>query len=408
LKHSLTLGAASALALAGCIIVVDRPPHGAKAHSKSAQVARASAPAPEHPGEPVGSMPKQGADDASEVVVAVPVKAPSVKASRDALSSALGWIAANQGADGSWSDGGGQLVSGEQPNLPRPHAVGVSALCTLALAQSDAHQAAAERGLAWLRAQQDPDSGLVGSTVSHDFLYGHGIATLALVELLDDSATPAEIESVQGAIDYVLRARNPYAAWRYSVPPTGDNDTSVTGWMLAALDVARQKGLKIDEAALEGGLMWIDEVTDPATGRVGYDSVGSLSSRTPANERFPRDKGEAMTAVGLASRVELSGADARREMLASHARLLKRSLPYWDPAAGTVDMYYWFHGTRGMHALGGSDWEVWRASLLRAAVQGQSVSSEPGSWDPVGPWGYSGGRAYATALMALSVAECLE
>ena len=27
-----------------------------------------------------------------------------------------------------------------------------------------------------------------------------------------------------------------------------------------------------------------------------------------------------------------------------------------------------------------------------------------GSWDPVGPWGHSGGRVYSTALMVL----CLE
>ena len=29
---------------------------------------------------------------------------------------------------------------------------------------------------------------------------------------------------------------------------------------------------------------------------------------------------------------------------------------------------------------------------------------EKGSWDPVGPWGYAGGRVYATALMTL----CME
>jgi hypothetical protein len=116
-----------------------------------------------------------------------------------------------------------------------------------------------------------------------------------------------------------------------------------------------------------------------------------------------------MTAVGLASRVDVQGDEARRDVLASHARLLKRKLPAWDPQAGTVDMYYWNFGTRGMHALGGADWEVWRTSMLAAAVAGQShAGPDAGSWDPVDPWGYSGGRAYATALMALSVAECLE
>ena len=145
-------------------------------------------------------------------------------------------------------------------------------------------------------------------------------------------------------------------------------------------------------------------MTDRASGRVGYDSVGSLSSRTPANEHFPRDRGEAMTAVGLASRAEVAGASNDRDVLAGHARVLKRSLPFWDADGQYVDMYYWFHGTRAMHALGGADWEAWRASLLAATVPNQAPD---GSWDPAGPWGYVGGRAYATALCALAIQRCL-
>jgi hypothetical protein len=361
----------------------------------------------------------------SDVAVAVPPRAPSAAAAQETLDRALEWIAASQREDGTWPEGepaeswlaAAQRADGSWPAdmqedplpaHPAPRVVGVTGLCVLALSGSPRHADAVERGRAWLYEQQDRETGAIAAQRTHDFLYGHGIATYALVVTAPGGRSDvdaAERGRLQAAINFILSARNPYAAWRYQVPPDGDNDTSVTGWMLAALDAARERGWNVDAAALEGGLAWLDEVTDPRSGRVGYDSFGSLSSRTPQNEHFPRERGEAMTAVGLTSRVELRGAEVSRNLLASHARLLKRNLPVWDPKTLGVDMYYWYHGTRGMRALGGADGVVWRAALLSAAVEGQAAD---GSWDPVGPWGTTGGRAYATALMALSVAACLE
>ena len=42
-------------------------------------------------------------------------------------------------------------------------------------------------------------------------------------------------------------------------------------------------------------MAWIDEVTDPTTGRTGYDKFGSVSVRTVENQDVPREAGEAMT-----------------------------------------------------------------------------------------------------------------
>ena len=59
--------------------------------------------------------------------------------------------------------------------------------------------------------------------------------------------------------------------WRYEVPPVGDNDTSVSGWMVFALKSAEEGGLKIDKTAYDGALSWLDEVTDTSNGRAGYE-----------------------------------------------------------------------------------------------------------------------------------------
>ena len=55
-----------------------------------------------------------------------------------------------------------------------------------------------------------------------------------------------------------------------------------------------------------------------------------------------------------------------------------------------------------MWKMGGRNWSRWNKALKAAILKTQCrTSDEQGSWDPVGPWGYSGGRVYSTALMAL-------
>ena len=190
----------------------------------------------------------------------------------------------------------------------------------------------------------------------------------------------------QDAVWYLVRARNDYGAWRYDVPALGESDTSVTGWVLFALAAAQEAGLDVDQAALEGGLAWIDEVTDPVTGRVGYDSLGSASSRNPANEHYPREKGEAMTAVGLLCRIFLGQTPEEQPHMEKHANLLRRVLPEWDPEGFGCDMYYWYYGTYAMFQMGGNHWKAWRPALKQVVTEGQRKDGDAaGSWDPVGP-----------------------
>jgi hypothetical protein len=332
-----------------------------------------------------------------------------------ALKDALEWLKSHQSPDGSWDCDGfmencGKIGSSvcEGPG-GSTHDVGVTGLALLAFlgdgntTSQGEYKDVVARGIAWLKEQQDPDTGLFGERQSHDFIYDHAIATLAVCEAYFFSKSPLIKGTAQKAISLIFRARNPYGAWRYDVPPVGDNDTSVTGWMVFALASAKDAGLEGDfKGAFDGALSFIDEVTDPASGRVGYASFGEQSSRTPANEHYPREKGESMTAVGLLCRVFLGQKPEEFPIMAKHADLIRTKPPVWDVEGYGIDMYYWYYATYALYQMGKPWWPNWEKAMKAAVVDTQRKDGDAkGSWDPECAWGWSGGRVYSTAIMTL-------
>jgi hypothetical protein len=176
--------------------------------------------------------------------------------------------------------------------------------------------------------------------------------------------------------------------------------------MVIALQSGRDAGLIVDEDALIGALTWIDEVTDPGRGRVGYDTIGSVSAREQGiNDHFPTDRAEAMTAVGLLSRVFLGQTPDEHPIMRKHAELMLKALPRWDADGLGSDMYYWYYGSYAMFQMGGRYWSAWNKAMKAAVLESQRKDgAHSGSWDPAGPWGKQGGRVYSTAMMVL----CLE
>ena len=335
-----------------------------------------------------------------------------------ALKDGLEWLRWHQSPDGSWDCDGftsncGKVGSGvcDSPGESL-HDVGMTGCALLAFmgdgntTRSGPYKEQVTKGIKWIRETQDPDNGLIGEKIGHSYMYNHGIATLALTEAYYFSKNPLLRGTAQKAINFVTTARNPYGAWRYDSPPIGDNDTSVTGWMIFALKSAEEGGLKIDSEAYVGAMSWFDEVTDPATGRTGYDTIGSPSSRIDGiNDHFPTEKGEGMTAVALLCRFFLGQDPTKDDIMVKSADLMRKTLPEWDPDGFGCDMYYWYYGSYAMYQMGGKHWKAWNEALKKAILPSQRKDGDfKGSWDPVGPWGFSGGRVYSTALCTL----CLE
>ena len=121
-------------------------------------------------------------------------------------------------------------------------------------------------------------------------------------------------------------------------------------------------------------------------------------------ERFPPEHGEAMTAGALLCRMGLGqGAETHAITTAAANRLLAKA-PQWDPAAGKVDLCYWFFASEALRHFGGERQQQWAGKLEAALIKGQRVDGAfAGSWDAVDPWGEDGGRLYATALSVLAL-----
>jgi hypothetical protein len=347
-----------------------------------------------------------------------------------AVETGLRWLAAHQSPNGSWEaaghgawcDGRPMLSGTDGPGKPA-YDVGVTGLALCAFlgagyTNRGVHPFAkvVSKGLRYLKSVQDAE-GCFGPRTTQHYVYNHAIASLAMVEAFGMTGSPIFRGPAQKALDFIALSRNPYFVWRYGVKP-GDNDTSVTGWMMMALKSAQlilaeaaSRGapppLVIDEAAFDGIRAWIDKMTDPATGRVGYIQRGGGPARPQEMlDRFPPEKSEAMTAVGVLARVLLGESPQSSALVQKGAERLAALPPVWNPDDGSIDLYYWYYGSLATFQVGGRAWREW-SRAIGANLERQRRDGDPclleGSWDPVDPWGMDGGRVYSTALMTMTL-----
>src|SRR5678816_2448666 len=149
-----------------------------------------------------------------------------------------------------------------------------------------------KEGIKYLVTMQNEQTGSFGdNTGVQGWIYDQMIASLAVCEAYGLSGNQTLKKNAQRAVAFIQSARNPYKAWRYQVPPIGENDTSVSGWGMMVLRSAKDFGLDVDGQAFDGVKTWLDEMTDPASGRCGYIARGGASAREQgALEKWPAQK----------------------------------------------------------------------------------------------------------------------
>lgn len=227
--------------------------------------------------------------------------------------------------------------------------------------------------------------------------YAHGLAAIAMCELYGLSSDPIVKRSAQMAVDYIIFAQHPVGGgWRYT--PKQFGDTSVTGFQLSALQVAKSVGLKVPEMTLQKASKYLDSVEIKGEGKYGYGYTGPGSRPT-------------MTSVGLLSRLHL-GASAKDEKLNKGMEFLNSSM---TPIKSYANVYYVYYESQLAFHLGGEHWKLWNEGakdkkgmrdVLLSFQETKVGSPHFGSWDPRGDRNSrQGGRIMktSTCLLALEV-----
>src|SRR5262245_8076654 len=339
-----------------------------------------------------------------------------------AVLSALIWLKKHQSPEGFWdSDGFPAMCEKNQCGGigSAAHDVGLTGLALLAyLGAGETHvegrfKNTVKDGLQWLMTVQD-EEGCFGERIGQHWMYDHACAALAMAEAYGMTQAKPFRGPAQKGVNFVLKSQNPYSAWRFQSTPDGDNDTSVTGWMVMVLKSAKLAGLTIDDEAFTGAMTWIDSMTNidknsKSYGRTGYTDMGGFPSRIATlSAQFPAEYSESMTAVAVLVRIFAGHTAESDPLIEAGADLMAARLPRWDDSGGVsfIDFYYWYYGTLAMFQVGGPRWDRWNEAIKTAILDHQNVDEskdEFGSWDPVDPWGSSAGRIYATAVNCLSM-----
>ena len=289
--------------------------------------------------------------------------------------------------------------------------VAVTGFATLAfLGHGNTHLAGDFRrtvkmALEYLIRHQDGEGWIGREGGVDEWIYNHAIATMALCEAYAMTQDPWLEEPCRKAVQCIINAQNPGLGWRYK-PAGGDNDTSVTGWMVLALKGAKNAGIPVPETTWQGALNWFDRCFNPADGHTGYQSKFDRGSVIPGvndmYERLPT-----MTSVAVICRI-FCGQPRKDRRVKKGVELVMKHLPQWNPARDPkglkIDMYYWYYATYAMFQFGGPLWDRWNKAMKEALLKSQRRGGcADGSWDPVGKWGMVGGRVYSTALNALTL-----
>lgn len=229
-------------------------------------------------------------------------------------------------------------------------------------------------------------------------MYGHGIVTLMLTEMLGMGATPEQNQLIHERLDLSLRLilssqavrkeRKLEGGWRYT-PGSRDSDLSVSIWQLMALRSAKNDGMDVPGEAIDQALGYL---RNSFTGRRTSNGVGEGGfSYTPGQSR----PSFTMTAAGLLA-MQVCGQYDAPEVAASADWLLSHA-PKTNERYLFYGLYYY---AQGMHQVGGK-YAVESSRVVGSLLLPRQRSD--GSWMSPGGEERNVGLVYSTSLALLSL-----
>lgn len=232
-------------------------------------------------------------------------------------------------------------------------------------------------------------------------MYGHGIVTLMLTEMLGMGADDAQDARIQRAchegIDLILRSqqvsKTPLhrGGWRYQ-PDSLDSDLSVSVWQLMALRSAKNDGMNVPSTAIDDAVEYLERSFTTPLDRQGKPTEPLGGFSYTANQKNPT---YTMTSAGLLA-LQVCGR-YESPLVVSAADWLMANPPKWGDRFFFYGTYYY---AQGMHQRG-SQYAKKAEELVQKILLDKQQDN--GSWIAQGGEESGPGNVYATSLAILSL-----
>jgi hypothetical protein len=258
------------------------------------------------------------------------------------------------------------------------------------------------KGLAFvLRPDHQDVEGYFGNS-DGSRMYGHGIITLLLAELLGMGADGPQdkliMERCKAAIHLILRSQKisknatDDGGWRYT-PDSYDSDLSASVWQVSALRAAKNAGIEVPKESIDRAVEYIKRCYYSARDAGGKPTDLKSGCAYGVNGRAPV---YSTVAAGLLS-MQMCGNYEGLEVTGSTDWLMETKL---DP-----DGRWFYYGTyyyaQGMYQRGGKFAEIAKKNVEEVLLPSQNAD---GSWAAREHREADAGNVYCTALGILALA----
>jgi hypothetical protein len=250
-----------------------------------------------------------------------------------------------------------------------------------------------------LHAGHQDEDGYFGDT-DQSRMYGHGIVTLMLTEVLGMAASPPDNARIHMALvkaiklilasQAISKPARLAGGWRYT-PLSRDSDLSVSVWQVMALRSAKNDGLDVPGEAIDAAIAFLrNSYTSPlGDDGVPRDEISGFSYMPGTHHPT-----FAMTAAGLLA-MQVCG-QYESPLVVGAANWLLRNPPQSRERFFHYGLYYY---AQAMHHVGGEHADQAGKLVRQLLIPSQQTN---GAWIPQGEE-RNVGAVYATALAVLSL-----
>ena len=298
------------------------------------------------------------------------------------IKGALKWLASKQSPNGAWGS----------TDMEQQHPIAITGYALMAFQAAGQLPGEGEYGKqVSLGMQYLLDSiaadGLMGNKNNGQYMYGHGVATIALAELYGQTKSPTARVKLDKIVRVIVSSQNNEGGWRYR-PIAYQADISVTVLQVVGLRAAKNAGLDVPQTTIDRAVDYVKKCYHADSGGFSYQPGQS--------------PGFARTAAALYS-LQVCGLYDDPMVKAGSDYLFrnfKESRSEWFT-------YGNFYAAPAQYMRGGDTWEKWYGLLKEALVKKATVKGDIAYWDP-NETQLDGGRnvgpVYATSVYTMILA----